>query len=150
MFGTNFTLYFALARWVHNLDGVLSSFRGSSMGVLLLVVHMQKQHIIARAYCHACSHNLNIASKLRAYERQRYDQPSMHISCMLWSSRCLVPICRCTIDWFLPWPEDALTEVAGKFIDELPMACPLNVQSYAINQCVVQFAVLQHLKATTL
>jgi len=93
---------------------------------------------------------VDIASKLRAYLRQRYDQPSMHISCMLWPSRCLVPICRCTIDWFLPWPEDALTEVAGKFIDELPMACPLNVQSYAINQCVVQLAVLQHLKATTL
>ena len=23
-----------------------------------------------------------------------------------------------TIDWFLPWPEDALTSVSGRFIDE--------------------------------
>ena len=30
----------------------------------------------------------------------------------------------CTIDWFLPWPEEALTSVSGKFIDEFPMACP--------------------------
>mmetsp|Transcript_5388 Transcript_5388/g.12712 ORF Transcript_5388/g.12712 Transcript_5388/m.12712 type:complete len:4322 (-) Transcript_5388:507-13472(-) len=29
----------------------------------------------------------------------------------------------CTIDWFLPWPEEALTAVSGKFIDEFPMAC---------------------------
>ena len=36
--------------------------------------------------------------------------------------------CRCTIDWFLPWPEEALTEVAGKYIDEFPMACPDNVR----------------------
>jgi len=30
----------------------------------------------------------------------------------------------CTIDWFLPWPEDALTSVSSKFIDEFKMACP--------------------------
>ena len=30
----------------------------------------------------------------------------------------------CTIDWFLPWPEEALTSVSGKFIDEFQMACP--------------------------
>lgn len=29
----------------------------------------------------------------------------------------------CTIDWFLPWPEEALTAVSGKFIDEFTMAC---------------------------
>lgn len=29
----------------------------------------------------------------------------------------------CTIDWFLPWPEEALTAVSGKFIDEFSMAC---------------------------
>ena len=29
----------------------------------------------------------------------------------------------CTIDWFLPWPEEALTSVSGKFIDEFKMAC---------------------------
>lgn len=28
-----------------------------------------------------------------------------------------------TIDWFLPWPEDALTAVAGRFIDSFAMAC---------------------------
>ena len=35
--------------------------------------------------------------------------------------------CRCTIDWFLPWPKDALIEVAEKFINKLPMACPKHV-----------------------
>ena len=29
----------------------------------------------------------------------------------------------CTIDWFLPWPEEALTSVSSKFIDEFSMAC---------------------------
>lgn len=29
----------------------------------------------------------------------------------------------CTIDWFLPWPEEALTSVSGKFINEFTMAC---------------------------
>uniref|UniRef100_A0A383W453 AAA+ ATPase domain-containing protein n=1 Tax=Tetradesmus obliquus TaxID=3088 RepID=A0A383W453_TETOB len=35
----------------------------------------------------------------------------------------------CTIDWFLPWPEEALTSVSGKFIDEFPMACGEDVKS---------------------
>lgn len=34
----------------------------------------------------------------------------------------------CTIDWFLSWPEEALTSVSGKFIDEFPMACPDTVK----------------------
>ncbi len=34
----------------------------------------------------------------------------------------------CTIDWFLSWPEEALTSVSGKFIDEFPMACPDSVK----------------------
>lgn len=34
----------------------------------------------------------------------------------------------CTIDWFLPWPEEALISVSGKFIDEFPMACPDTVK----------------------
>ena len=34
----------------------------------------------------------------------------------------------CTIDWFLPWPEEALTSVSGKFIDEFSMACPDSVK----------------------
>lgn len=29
----------------------------------------------------------------------------------------------CTIDWFLPWPEEALTSVSGKFIAAFDMAC---------------------------
>ena len=29
----------------------------------------------------------------------------------------------CTIDWFLPWPEEALTSVSAKFISEFDMAC---------------------------
>jgi dynein heavy chain, axonemal len=29
----------------------------------------------------------------------------------------------CTIDWFLPWPEEALTSVSGKFIQSFDMAC---------------------------
>jgi len=35
----------------------------------------------------------------------------------------------CTIDWFLPWPEDALTSVSGKFIDSFTMACGAEVKS---------------------
>ena len=34
----------------------------------------------------------------------------------------------CTINWFLPWPEEALTSVSGKFIDEFRMACPTEVK----------------------
>ena len=41
-------------------------------------------------------------------------------------------VCRCTIDWFLPWPEEALTEVAGKYIDEFPMACPDPVRNFLL------------------
>lgn len=29
-----------------------------------------------------------------------------------------------TIDWFLPWPEDALTAVSSTSIDNFDMACP--------------------------
>ena len=29
----------------------------------------------------------------------------------------------CTIDWFLPWPQQALISVASKFVDSLSMAC---------------------------
>lgn len=30
----------------------------------------------------------------------------------------------CTIDWYLPWPLDALTAVSNKFISDFSMACP--------------------------
>ena len=33
----------------------------------------------------------------------------------------------CTIDWCLAWPEEALTAVSSKAIDEFPMACPAPV-----------------------
>ena len=26
----------------------------------------------------------------------------------------------CTIDWFTPWPKEALLEVANKFLDKVP------------------------------
>lgn len=29
----------------------------------------------------------------------------------------------CLVDWFLPWPEDALAAVASRFVDDFPMAC---------------------------
>lgn len=38
-------------------------------------------------------------------------------------------ISGCTIDWFLPWPEQALVEVAGKYINDFPIACPAPVQT---------------------
>jgi dynein heavy chain, axonemal len=34
----------------------------------------------------------------------------------------------CTIDWFLPWPEEALTSVSGKFIQSFDMACEPSVK----------------------
>lgn len=34
----------------------------------------------------------------------------------------------CTIDWFMPWPEEALVAVSGKFISDFPMACDQGVK----------------------
>lgn len=34
-----------------------------------------------------------------------------------------------TIDWFLPWPEEALISVADKFLAEFPMVCTEEVRS---------------------
>lgn len=39
----------------------------------------------------------------------------------------------CTIDWFLPWPEQALSSVASKYLDGLSMACSDTVR-YSSNQ----------------
>lgn len=35
----------------------------------------------------------------------------------------------CTVDWFLPWPKDALTAVAAKFVSGFQMACPDDVKA---------------------
>lgn len=37
----------------------------------------------------------------------------------------------CTIDWFLPWPQQALILVASKFVDSLSMACDDKVRCLA-------------------
>ena len=34
----------------------------------------------------------------------------------------------CTIDWYLPWPEEALTAVASKFLDAAPLECTPEVR----------------------
>jgi len=34
----------------------------------------------------------------------------------------------CTIDWFMPWPEEALVAVSGKFINDFEMACDETVK----------------------
>jgi hypothetical protein len=34
----------------------------------------------------------------------------------------------CTIDWFLPWPQDALVAVSTKFIGDFEMACDESVK----------------------
>ena len=48
---------------------------------------------------------------------------------MYWSGACRALqfpglINGTTIDWFLPWPEQALVSVAAKFLDNFEMACP--------------------------
>ncbi|CAM9317513.1 unnamed protein product, partial [Choristocarpus tenellus] len=34
-----------------------------------------------------------------------------------------------TIDWFLPWPEEALVSVAQGLVNEFPMECPEDVKT---------------------
>lgn len=43
----------------------------------------------------------------------------------------------CTIDWFLPWPEEALQAVSGKFIDEFSMACPPKARALLPTPCLL-------------
>lgn len=42
-------------------------------------------------------------------------------------------IAGATIDWFLPWPRDALISVASKFVDGLAMACDPQASTHAIS-----------------
>ena len=44
-----------------------------------------------------------------------------------------------TIDWFLPWPEQALVSVAAKFLDNFQMACPEPVGDL-VCRCMFQSA----------
>jgi len=41
----------------------------------------------------------------------------------------------CTIDWFLPWPEEALVAVSSKFLGEFPMACDDRVKAGLQRMC---------------
>ena len=43
-----------------------------------------------------------------------------------------------TIDWFLPWPEEALISVAEKFLDDFPMVCSPEVGTK--NDITVQYS----------
>ena len=48
----------------------------------------------------------------------------------------------CTIDWFLPWPQDALVAVSSKFIGDFEMACSdANKQSLQLHMGFVHVAV---------
>ena len=47
----------------------------------------------------------------------------------------------CTIDWFLAWPEEALTAVSSKAIDKFPMACPAPVRAASL-PCACAHALL--------
>ena len=35
----------------------------------------------------------------------------------------------CTIDWYLPWPEEALTAVSSKFLDSFTIECTPGVKT---------------------
>lgn len=37
----------------------------------------------------------------------------------------------CTIDWYLPWPEEALTAVSSKFLDSFAIECTPEVHCYS-------------------
>jgi len=36
---------------------------------------------------------------------------------------------QCTIDWFLPWPEDALINVSTKFLKDFEISCTNEVKN---------------------
>ena len=60
-----------------------------------------------------------------------------HCSCPIWvsitystSPAVQFPglINGCTIDWYLPWPEEALTAVSSQFLDAFPIECTQEVK----------------------
>lgn len=42
-------------------------------------------------------------------------------------------ISGCTIDWFTPWPNEALVAVSNYFLSEFPMACSADVKASVMN-----------------
>ncbi|PSC73956.1 flagellar outer dynein arm heavy chain gamma [Micractinium conductrix] len=49
----------------------------------------------------------------------------------------------CTIDWYLPWPEEALTAVSSKFLDAFPLEC-----DPAVKQSLKQLMASVHVMVT--
>lgn len=39
----------------------------------------------------------------------------------------------CTVDWFQPWPKDALVEVASHFLSEFSIECTCEVKAELVN-----------------
>ena len=61
----------------------------------------------------------------------------MHTTPALWASSIkLISLATqfpglingCTIDWYLPWPEEALTAVSSQFLDAFPIECTQEVK----------------------
>lgn len=39
----------------------------------------------------------------------------------------------CTVDWFQPWPKDALVQVASHFLSEFDIECTQEVKGELVN-----------------
>ena len=40
---------------------------------------------------------------------------------------------QCAIDWFLPWPKEALVDVSGRFIGQFDIECTPEVKEELVN-----------------